>query len=178
MSKPELRPDIEAAKNRMSVRLGSGREIKKLVGYLWEDEQVHSMTSGMYGSGAGLVVMTDRRLLFVKDGVMTKTTEDFPYSKISSVAWSSTLGTGTIVVFASGNKAEIKAVPKNDGKAMVNALRERLADTPAAPTSAPAAAAAPASPDVYEQLARLGELRDKGILDDDEFATQKAKLLS
>jgi hypothetical protein len=38
---------------------------------------------------------------------------------------------------------------------------------------------APAEPedDLYEQLAKLGDLRDKGILTDAEFEVQKAKLL-
>ena len=39
-------------------------------------------------------------------------------------------------------------------------------------TSAPSGAADP-----IEQLAKLGELRDKGVLSDEEFAEQKAKLL-
>lgn len=32
-------------------------------------------------------------------------------------------------------------------------------------------------PDVMEQLAKLGELRDKGVLTEEEFATKKAELL-
>ncbi len=36
--------------------------------------------------------------------------------------------------------------------------------------------AAPAA-DPMEQLAKLGELREKGLLTDEEFAAQKAKLL-
>jgi hypothetical protein len=36
---------------------------------------------------------------------------------------------------------------------------------------------APAAADPIEQLAKLGELRDKGLLTDEEFAEQKAKLL-
>ena len=42
-----------------------------------------------------------------------------------------------------------------------------------------APAPAPAAPqvDVVEQLARLGDLRDKGVLTEEEFAAQKAKLL-
>ena len=40
---------------------------------------------------------------------------------------------------------------------------------------------APAQPapqeDVYAQLERLGQLRDQGILTDEEFAAEKAKLL-
>jgi hypothetical protein len=41
---------------------------------------------------------------------------------------------------------------------------------------APAPAAAPAA-DPIEQLKKLGELRDSGVLTDEEFAAQKAKIL-
>ncbi len=40
-----------------------------------------------------------------------------------------------------------------------------------------AAPAAPAEPDVMDQLAKLGELHSSGVLTDEEFAAQKAKLL-
>jgi len=41
----------------------------------------------------------------------------------------------------------------------------------------PAAAPAAGGDDVVEQLTQLGELRDKGVLTEEEFAAQKAKLL-
>lgn len=171
----DLRADIQAAKDRMKVKFGGGREIKKLEGYLWDGETVHAITTGAYGKGTGLVVMTDRRLLFVQDGMMSKSTEDFPYSKISSVSWNSGMAMGTVTVFASGNKAEIKNVQKDDGKALVDALRERLADSPATAPTAPAAAA---PVDLAEQLTKLAALRDAGVLTDEEFAAQKARLLA
>lgn len=37
---------------------------------------------------------------------------------------------------------------------------------------------APAAPDPIEKLKELGELRDKGVLTDEEFEAQKAKLLA
>ncbi|MBS1846287.1 MAG: SHOCT domain-containing protein [Actinobacteria bacterium] len=43
---------------------------------------------------------------------------------------------------------------------------------PAAPAAAPAA-----GPSVIDQLKELGELKEQGILTEDEFAAQKAKLL-
>jgi hypothetical protein len=46
----------------------------------------------------------------------------------------------------------------------------QAAAPPAPPAAAPAA-------DPIEQLERLGELRDKGVLTDAEFEAQKAKLL-
>ena len=47
---------------------------------------------------------------------------------------------------------------------------------PAPQDPPPAASAAPAV-DPYEQLKRLGDLHAQGILTDDEFAAEKAKLL-
>jgi hypothetical protein len=44
------------------------------------------------------------------------------------------------------------------------------------PAPVPAAAAAPA-PDPIEQLKQLAELKDQGILTEEEFAAQKAKIL-
>jgi hypothetical protein len=51
---------------------------------------------------------------------------------------------------------------------------------PVAPPVPAAPAPAPAAPqvDLVEQLRKLGELRDAGILTEDEFAAQKAKLLA
>jgi Bacterial PH domain/Protein of unknown function (DUF2510)/Short C-terminal domain len=48
---------------------------------------------------------------------------------------------------------------------------------PTQPTPFPAAAPAPQT-DMVEQLRKLGELRDAGILTEEEFAAQKAKILA
>ena len=49
----------------------------------------------------------------------------------------------------------------------------------APPPAAPPPAAAPAAPavDPYEELKKLGKLHAEGILTDEEFAAQKAKVL-
>lgn len=43
--------------------------------------------------------------------------------------------------------------------------------------AAPPAAAAPAEDDKFAQLERLGELHKQGILTEEEFAAEKAKIL-
>lgn len=179
MSDQPLRPDIQAASDLMQSKIGAKREIKKLVEYLWEDERVYLMASGQYGPGTGLVVLTSRRLLFVKDGMMSKVTEDFPLDKISSAQWSSGMLFGSLIVFASGNKAEIKQLDKKDGKALADALRERLASGPPAQAqAAPVSAGPPAGGgDVMAQLQQLGQLRDAGIVTQEEFEAKKAELL-
>jgi hypothetical protein len=60
------------------------------------------------------------------------------------------------------------------------AERWQAQDAPESPPDAPpapAAAAAPA-PDPLAQLKELGELKQQGILTDQEFAEQKARILA
>jgi hypothetical protein len=176
-----LRPDIQAAKNKMQTRLGAGREMKRLTTYLWEGESVHLMAAGRYGGGTGLVVLTDRRLLFVMDGVMRQTIEDFPLDKVSSVQWSSGMALGTLTIFASGNKADIDQMNKKDGKQIADTVRARLAAPKPQPFAPPVNQAPPqpaAGPDVYEQLRKLGELRDLGVVTPEEFEHKKRELLA
>ena len=143
----ELRPDIQSAKDRISTRMGAGREFKKLESYLWEGEVVDCVCVGQYGRGTGLLVLTNSRLLFLVDGMTGSTFEDFPLSKISSVQWSSGFVQGTLTVYASGNKAEITNVAKPDGPPLADKLRAILAGHTAPVASAPPMfAAAPPPP--------------------------------
>ena len=54
---------------------------------------------------------------------------------------------------------------------------QQPAPAPAPVAAAPPPPAAPSESDVIAQLKQLGELRDSGILTDEEFAAQKAKIL-
>jgi Bacterial PH domain/Short C-terminal domain len=176
MSDEDIRPDIQAAKDRMNVKFGAGRELKKLTEHLWHDEQVREMTAGNYGGGQGLMVLTDRRLMFIKEGVMKRTSEDFPLDKLSSAQWSSGMATGKITLFASGNKAEITGVNKTDGKRIVDILRARLSAAPT-PTAPAATSEGGGSTDPVEQIRGLAELRDAGILSNEEFEAKKTEIL-
>jgi hypothetical protein len=57
------------------------------------------------------------------------------------------------------------------------AAREEPQYEEQAPPPAPVPAPAASTDDVYDQLTKLGQLRDQGILTDEEFQAQKAKLL-
>jgi len=54
---------------------------------------------------------------------------------------------------------------------------ERWQQQEAGQEQQPEPAAAPAEADVVTQLKQLGELHEQGVLTDEEFAAQKAKLL-
>jgi len=54
------------------------------------------------------------------------------------------------------------------------AYEQQVAPQQAAPAPAPAA---PSEDDMMDQLQKLGDLHNQGILTDEEFAAQKAKIL-
>jgi len=85
---------------------------------------------------------------------------------------------GSVTIFTSGNKAEIKNVIKTEVRPFaerVRILMTRKPDPPAAPV---APAPPPAGDDLLANLERLGQLRTSGVLTEDEFQAQKAKLLA
>jgi len=58
------------------------------------------------------------------------------------------------------------------------AQQEAPAEQPAAPAPAPAAASGGGGASMIEQLKQLGELKDQGVLTEQEFSEQKSKLLA
>jgi hypothetical protein len=85
-------------------------------------------------------------------------------------------GTATAV---SGRVQRRQAEKYADRDAQIYAEREAAYQDQMAAAAPPAAPApAPAEPDVLSQLERLGALKEQGLLTDDEFAEQKAKILA
>ncbi len=82
-------------------------------------------------------------------------------------------GTATAV---SGRVARRQGAAAQQQAAAQQAAAPPPPPAPAAPAPAAAPAAAP-SGDMIEQLKALAELRDQGILTEEEFSAQKAKVL-
>jgi hypothetical protein len=80
----------------------------------------------------------------------------------------------TAVVVGTASAVSNKAASNQAAKAQ--AAAPPAADVAAAAAPAPDAPAA-LSDDVYEQLKKLGELREVGILTDDEFQAKKTQIL-
>lgn len=178
---------IDELAEALPMKLGVRKELKTLPSYLNEGEDVAHLTSGSYNGKAGLIVATDRRVLFLSAGLMGSQFEDIPLSKITSVQQSSAIMSASVVVHASGTKVEISnVIPKEAAKSLAEYVRARTSDRPpatssedAAPAAAEAAEAPTASsePDVANQIRKLAELRDEGLLTDEEFDAKKKELL-
>ena len=172
-----LRPDIAAAAARVGSTFGGKREINHLHEHLLPGETVEHLAKGKYESELGIVALTNQRLLFVFHGVIRSRTEDFPIPVISSVQSKSGFVFSEMTIHASGNRAVIGEMLAADAAAITDAVRRKIAEFRQPSPALPAFSPVPPPVDPVDQIKRLAELRDAGILSESEFETKKQELL-
>lgn len=167
------------AETKLSMGFMVRREMKKLPELLGEAEAVLNLARGEYDGKEGLIVTTDRRIMFVEQGMIRSNLEDFPYEKVSSVKTETGLRSGKITIFASGNKAELKDIhPKQRTSEIGDYVRSRIGAGSAPDPVVAEPTPAPVHDSIVDQLAKLGELRDAGVLTAEEFDAKKTELLA
>jgi Short C-terminal domain len=96
-------------------------------------------------------------------------TEVIPIRAISSVQAKKSGFRTHVTVYASGNTVEFR-IAHQDAQRFKDAVMQLVLAEP--PTSS-----SPAVVDVADQIRKLGELRDQGLLTSEEFDTRKRRLL-
>ncbi|MDF9433006.1 PH domain-containing protein [Chromohalobacter israelensis] len=148
------------------------KEIKHLPEVLNDGEPVLGLASGMMDNKTWLIVLTDQRILLLDKGMLYGLRQtEFRLGHVSSVSYETGLMMGKIDIHVSSVKHQISQVPK---KAVAN-FAERIRAQLQAPR--PEAPASDSDDDIVSKLERLAALHDRGVLDDQEFADQKAKIL-
>lgn len=125
---------------------------------------------------AGILIATDRRVVFYAKKLTGYELESFPYGNISSFEQGKNMMGHNVTFYASGNKVHVKWIPTDENLARLT--EEVKAGTNAKHVAATQPAPAPAQPDVMSQLKQLGELRDARVLTSEEFESKKAALLA
>jgi hypothetical protein len=122
--------------------------------------------------GSGELILTDQRVCFYKAGLTGETFEAIPISKLTSVEFKSTLGIRKLTLHTSHDDMAIQLM---GGKAAVDALQgelEQLRNEERSPVKPEARESA------ADKIRSLSELRDQGILTDEEFQAKKTELLA
>ena len=101
-------------------------------------------------------------------------------ARTAVIAGTATAVSGKVAQSQAQQAAGQRAQQEQAAAAQQAAINAQVAEEVARQTAAPAPAPAPAGVDtssLIDQLTRLGELKSAGILTDEEFAAQKARLL-
>lgn len=153
---------------------GTKKEIKSLPEILRSNESIKALTSGFYNGNTWLIVCTNFRLIFLDKGIIYGLKQiDIPLDKVNSVLCETGLFFATVVVWDGASKVLIENISKNEGKEFTNKVNDSLHEYKQKPVQTVVA-----GNDVASQLVKLADLKEKGILTEEEFQTQKKKILA
>jgi hypothetical protein len=148
------------------------------------DDEFEVATGNDWGWSSKKLVLTTQRCIYAQGRALTAKNQKTVYLRdIRDVRFHKPLvGFGTIALDTAGAGSFEGLPAARDGANVRNKLLELIhfarneAEHPAS-TAAPATAA-PTGDDVMQKLKQLGELREAGIVSDEEFEAKKADLLA
>lgn len=157
---------------------GAKREIKYLPNILAEDEQIEYLTSGIVDNKRWLITCTNKRIIFLDKGLVYGLKQiETPLEKVNSIEFNTGLFVGKIAIWDGASKMEITDINKKTVQPFVNAINAALNKIRHGMDTVSQSDPDNQS-DVITKLEKLAELREKGILTDEEFNSQKEKLLN
>ena len=130
-------------------------------------------------------VVTTSRIIF-KHGIFAKSGIDIPLERVMNVNfhqsfWERIVGAGDLVIESAGKDGQSRFTDIRKPQMvqnMIHAQTDLAEDHRTGRAVQVAQAAAPAAPpDALSQLEKLDDLRRRGVITEQEFAAQKAKLL-
>jgi hypothetical protein len=121
----------------------------------------------------GQFVLTNERACFYRKGLLGEVFETIPLSRITSVEILTRLGYRVLRLHTSHDELAFKTF---EAKELFDAVHDRLEELRYIPPSSSVSGEPSAS--LTDQIRKLGELRDAGILTEDEFTAKKTELLA
>jgi hypothetical protein len=117
----------------------------------------------------GVFLATGSRIVFFGKRTFGFDLEVFPYSSISSLEMGKGLMGHKISFFASGNKVSMKWINTGDINTFIEFVKKNIGKKSESPAAASTSNA--------DELKKFAELRDAGILTDEEFNAKKKQIL-
>lgn len=156
------------------------KEIKYLPELINDGENILAMTSGFLDGNTWLIVVTDRRLLFLDKGMIYGLKQvEMPLDKISGISHKIGMLMGQISVMTSGGTQKIENILKTDVPKIARIISDLTSRENKTSTKvAPSISSNNSEDDFISKLERLAKLKEQGILTEEEFFSQKARILS
>ena len=162
------------AKEMGDSRFFTRKELGHLPAILMTGEQVLGFTSGLMDGNTWLIVLTDRRIIFLDRGFFYGLKQSvIDLDKVNTVSGQTGLILGSISIQDGASNRTIRNVPKRTVLKFTNKVQEALQ----ARKSTSFGVVPQVNEDLYSKLERLAALQEKGILTAEEFKRQKEKLL-
>lgn len=147
--------------------------------HLDPDEKIEASVGGTYeckimgndSVRSGLFVATEKRIVFYAKKLTGYDLESFPLENISSIEAGKNLMGNTITFYASGNKASMKWINFGNVKEFMDYVRNNMGKKSHVSSETK-------TESIPDQIKKLSELKDQGILTEEEFNSKKKELLA
>ena len=125
----------------------------------------------------GLLLITSKRAVFYCAMMFGRYDQIvFPYDQISSVTSYKGMFGDELHLTVGASEIVIHGIPKGDGDIAAQNIRDLIATMKTQPLMPAAIQSAPQI-DIAEQIEKLGKLKEKGLISDEEFERMKKELL-
>jgi hypothetical protein len=159
-------------------------EIKELPSLLHPEEDLLGLLEGQLKrihnrdfTGYGLAIVTNKRIIFFRKSIIgTVTKEETPITRVSSASFRKGLLSSSVAITTSNNESVIDHCDKTVGNKFVDVVQNLISDLDSK-ANQPVQTQPVQQDNTLAQLEKLFDLKQKGILTEDEFLAQKAKLL-
>lgn len=155
-----------------SSHLKSGENI-----VAWSDGYIGNvMGSGKNAQHNGVLLVTDLRVTFYRKGIIGEIIQNIPLKSITSIERKSTLGHRVIRLHTSHDDLEFKTFSKEGELQLIDAIEsgrgltvQRSVDTIKSEEN---------NEDEFSKLKKLAQLKESGIISEEEYQVKRADLLS
>lgn len=146
--------------------------------HLQGGERVDAVVEGQYVRGdtlrTGILLATDRRLVFFRKKITGHELESYPWGQVSSFEAGKNMMGHWYKLFASGNQLEMKWIKGDDAaRRFAELVRSRVGQRTEA-----TAAAAPVAEDPGAALERLRDLLRRGLISQAEHDAKRVEILA
>ena len=161
---------------------GTKKEVNCLPEIMKDSEHILYLTSGLMDGTTWLIVCTEERIILLDKGMFfgMKQTE-MSLDKINSISYNKGLLFGSIEIWHGGARMIIENCTKESVKPFVDAVNNAIENRKTRSSEANVQKAVQngsSTIDIADQLERLISMVEKGFLSQEEFGTQKQKLLN
>lgn len=158
-------------------KLIDSKEIKELPSILEDGETVKRVVKGSYEQRNGILVATNKRLIFIHKGVLFGFgIEDLTYDRLTSIQHKLDSTFGTITILTSDDRIDIQRVDKEQAIAFSKYVREKIARS-GHHFFNKRGKELNDSLSIADQIKKLTDLRDAGLLTDEELLVHEQKIL-
>ncbi len=160
---------------------GTAKEVTHLPEILADDENIRYLTSGLTNGTTWLIVCTQKRIILLDYGFLFGMKQsEMALENINSISYQQGLLFGSIEIWHGGARMLIENCGKETVRPFVDAVNKAIKDLKNGNVQSSVKqqdSAQTNQDDIVSKLERLAALKEKGILTDEEFVAQKAKIL-